>query len=162
MNPLKYFLGLALLSFVACTQPPDYPDEPIIEYKTMTKNTMLQGSVNNDSLLMTVTFTDGDGDLGEMGDNRDPQSSVYLVDTRINDTLTPRTIPFVPEQGAGNGISGDMSFTVFTTCCIYLGQACQVFEDQPIDTVRYLIQIKDRAGNFSNVVESEPIFLLCQ
>jgi len=149
---------------IACTQPPDYPDEPIISFKSMSKNTMRQGSLigpGADSLLMTISFTDGDGDLGDEG-NLNPVSNIYLIDERINDTLLPQTIPFIPIQGAGNGISGDMSFVVFPSCCIHLGQACEVFEDHPVDTVLYSIVIQDRAGNFSNRVQANPILLLCQ
>ena len=149
----------------ACTQPPDYPDEPVITFKSMTKNTLVQGSLigpTSDSLLMTISFTDGDGDLGEESSQIRPLSNIYLIDQRINDTLLPQTIPFIPVQGAGNGISGDISFVVYPSCCIYLGQACEVFEEYPVDTLRYSILIQDRAGNFSNMIESDPIFLLCQ
>lgn len=164
MNNLKYLFLLLLVSAMSCTQPPDYPDEPVITFKSMSKNTMRQGSligVGADSLLMTISFTDGDGDLGEEG-VLSPLSNVYLIDQRINDTLLPQTIPFIPVQGAGNGISGDISFVLFPSCCIYLGQACEVFEEHPVDTVQYSIFIRDRAGNFSNQIESNPVFLLCQ
>ena len=72
-------------------------------------------------------------------------------------------IPFIPPQGAANGISGEVSIIVPTTCCISENTpvACEPDPIDPVDTLIYEIRIKDRAGNMSNMVETAPIFLQC-
>lgn len=59
-------LSAAALTILAlgCVQPPDYPIEPVIEYVGLTKNTMLQGKTGEDETYITISFTDGDGDIG--------------------------------------------------------------------------------------------------
>ena len=49
-------------------------------------------------------------------------------------------IPYVPEQGAGNGISGDIRLLLFTTCCNVL-PPCEASTTKPIDTLVYEIFI---------------------
>lgn len=155
---------MLLLVLSACRDPPDYPNEPVIEYLSMNKNTMVQSNANSDQVAITITFTDGDGDLGST--ENELETKVYVHDTRTED---PReqilSIPLVPELGTGNGISGEMTFRVFTDCCIYPNSSvinCQPMQGFPTDTIIYEIFIKDRAGNESNHVFSEPMILLCQ
>ncbi len=168
MNWLKFTLFLAITSFLACTKPPDYPLEPVITFKSLSKSTLPQGNLNSDSLTIIFSYTDGDGDLG----NDENQASVFLKDMRTGFESPSFSIPFVPEQGAGNGISGEIAIQVFTSCCIHpiLNQICMPFGDAdqysgnlffPIDTLAYEIYIVDRAGNESNVIKTDPIFLQC-
>lgn len=146
-----------LLLVVACTKPPEYPDQPVITFKGLNKNAMRQGFADEDSLRITLGFTDGDGDLG--GDN----IQVFMRDTRL-DTFAPSfALPRIPDQGRGNGISGEIYLNQLTTCCIFdNGQLpCTPSTTQPIDTFRYQIYIVDRAGNKSNIVSTSTIFLDC-
>jgi hypothetical protein len=61
------FIG-AFLGFIACTKAPEYPKEPIIKYNSFTKFTNFSGNTGGtqlqDSIIISVDFTDGDGDLG--------------------------------------------------------------------------------------------------
>ncbi len=125
---------------------------------------MRQGNLFNgpiETFEVTLYFTDGDGDLGESGDELDPKSNIYLTDSRTGLQGAPLTIPFIPEQGTGNGISGDMRFEVNAPCCIYLGQSCEAFTNYPTDTLFYSIEVQDRSGNISNTVQTGPIYLMC-
>jgi hypothetical protein len=59
------FLAGFLLFLCDCATPPDYPNEPVITFKSISRNYMKQNSNSlADSLLLTFSFTDGDGDLG--------------------------------------------------------------------------------------------------
>ncbi len=154
-----------------CTNPPDFPIEPEIEFLMLNKDSVIQGSQGNDDLLqVTISFTDGDGDLG---DQENDSLNYYYQDTRFRDFLDidkalSARIPFIPEQGTGNGISGEITLNLSSgnkeICCVHpqTNQACLPFDDFPIDTATYLIQIRDRAGNWSNVVETGPIYILCR
>jgi hypothetical protein len=161
LSPATYLM--LLLMIAACRNPPNYPDEPVIEFLSMNKNTMQQGFANQDQILMTISFTDGDGDLGS--NNNEDSTKVYFADTRypIPEVYTV-SIPLVPELGSGNGISGDITFRVGTSCCLYNGAStsCMPIPGLERDTIVYDIYIIDRKGNQSNVVKSDPVILLCQ
>ncbi|MEL6924133.1 MAG: hypothetical protein AAFO94_08800 [Bacteroidota bacterium] len=151
-----FLFGLLLYS---CTKPPEYAIEPEIKFERLTKNNLLQGSGSEDSTLVTISFTDGDGDLGD----RD-SLNLFISDGRTGFLENSFRIPFIPEQGASNGISGEISFALFTTCCIFDNPSippCTVNNNQATDEVVYRIYIVDRAGNKSNEVETSPIVLRC-
>ncbi|MCB9284228.1 MAG: hypothetical protein H6563_09165 [Lewinellaceae bacterium] len=161
--------GFILLGLASCTQPPDYPIEPVIEFQRLTKNTLIQGDGTEDETWVTISFTDGDGDIGffQEGSNQ-VETDLFIRDLRLDVVTEKFTIPFIPELGTTNGISGEITFRMYTTCCIFPdwvpGQPapCDVSPDYPVDTVRYEIYIKDRAGHESNHIQTEPIYLLCQ
>lgn len=156
---------LALLAAILvpqCVKPPDYPDEPVIKFTSISKTTMKQLPLGPDSVLISFEFTDGDGDLGSIND----EPNIYIQDGRDEFNLPPNQLPYIPPQGAGNGISGLISIVVPSSCCIYNdpGGFALVCEDAPIlfDTLTYVIWIKDQAGHESNKIETPPIGLICK
>ena len=112
-----------------------------------------------DSTLLVISFMDGDGDIG----NED-SVSIFLIDNRDNFELPGFKIPFIGEQGVGKGISGEISIVLPTTCCTFPNGVapCQPSEEFPRDTLTYDLFIIDRAGNASNRITTEPIFLRCE
>lgn len=158
---------LAIFMAVYCVQPPDYSDVPEIKYIGLSKNIMQQGEGYTDSIFVTFSFTDGDGDLGYP--ESDPTASVFIRDSRDSFPKPPLQLPYVEPQGAGNGISGEITVKLPTTCCIYISPgegikfAC---DDVPatfqLDSFYYYIKIRDRAGHESNELKTEVIFLRCQ
>lgn len=160
------FLLAALTVFQYCVKPPDYPNEPVITFKNLSKNSQKQSAIDDtDTLLVTLTFTDGDGDLG----SADKANDISVIDTRdlSGDTLS---LPLIEQQGAGNGISGEISFVLPPTCCIPPPlngiplPPCDpsVAPDFLRDTVIYKVRIRDRAGHLSNEVLLPPITLICK
>lgn len=153
---------LILLQF--CVQPPDYPDEPVIEFQSLSKTTLIQSSLGVDSVVVTFSYTDGDGDLGFT----DTSASIFIVDGRDTFQKPSYRIPSVGTQGAGNGISGEISIVVPNTCCIYPRSSgippCDTssFAPQKFDTVFYILNIRDRSGHLSNTIQTAPIRLVCR
>jgi hypothetical protein len=159
-----FFLFLCVVAFATCIRPPDYPIEPQITFSSMTKNVMRQGYGTEDSVYINLTFTDGDGDLGGVGSVNGSKDSlnVFITDKRNNKPVEQTyRIPFVPEAGAKNGISGELKFLMFTTCCLSL-EPCRPPAPRAADTLVYEIYIKDRAGHKSNAVQTKPILLQCK
>lgn len=158
---IKILLYLFLIiAFATCIRPPDYPVEPQIEFVGMTKTTMRQGFGTEDSVYITLSFTDGDGDLG--GISGKDSLNVFITDKRNNKPVEQTfRIPFVPEAGAKNGISGEIRFLMYTTCCLSL-EPCIATPVRPTDTLIYDIYIKDRAGHASNIIKTNPIILQCR
>ncbi|HLP94984.1 MAG TPA: hypothetical protein VK168_13160 [Saprospiraceae bacterium] len=168
MKKLGYVVGslvvVILLGF--CVQPPDYPDEPQIKYIGLSKNIMNQGEGYTDSLFVTFSFTDGDGDLGYP--ESDPTGSVFIRDSRDSFFKPPLQLPYVEPLGAANGISGEITVKLPTTCCIYTSPEGFKFpcDEVPVtfqfDSFSYFIKIRDRAGHESNEIKTDVIRLRCQ
>ncbi len=162
MRNALFFLTVLLLGAAACVQPPNYPDEPEIEYVGVNKSTIEQGSPSalSDTLVVTFSFTDGDGDIGD-----DDSTNVFLFDSRNGTLAEPLKLEPIPNQGTGNGISGEISVKIpnkpSRLCCIIGNTACISDPDQPVDTFSFTIQLRDRAGHLSNKIQTEPITLLC-
>jgi hypothetical protein len=166
MKKITRSLGILLFGAIAvfqfCVKPPDYPDEPVITFESLSKDVMYQSTFGQDSVIITFAFTDGDGDLGFKDD---AEESIFIVDGRDSFQKPSYRIPHIEQQGAGNGISGSISIVVPTTCCIYpppLPPCDTINAPQQLDTVFYLIRIKDRAGHLSNEIQTGPITLICR
>ncbi|SEQ69619.1 hypothetical protein [Neolewinella agarilytica] len=159
MRTLLYLLPLLCLA--ACVNPPDFPSEPVITYEGMNKSQIYQFTNGPlDSIRIQFSFTDGDGDLSQIDSD---SIDIFLTDSRLG-IQTPFSIPLIPTEGTGNGISGDIFITVVNTtgiCCIFNNRLCIADESFPVDTFSYAIQIKDRAGNLSNEIRTDPIEILC-
>ena len=166
---MRYIFPLSLLAaftlVFACTSPPDYPIEPLLDNLYVTKDTLRHGSMQEDTTYAIFNFTDGDGDIGFA--DSDSISDLFVVDTRTGFVDNQYKVPFVPELGASNGIKGQISVRLFTSCCVFpdsLGlDPCNPdlppFEYQQ---VVYEIYIKDRAGHQSNVLQTPPIYIKCR
>ncbi len=172
MKQLLYLLvGTAFLAniMVYCVRPPDYPIEPVIAFEAFNPGTSLQQPFFRGVEMyadLTFTFTDGDGDIGFS----DSETSLIIRDTRQPNIPLNFILPMVPPEGAGNGISGTVIVKVPITCCIpdplngIPLPACDTLSPsmQMRDTVVYSVQIKDRAGHLSNVIEATPMVLICR
>lgn len=160
---LALLVLLAGTLIFACVNPPNYPDAPEIEYMGVNKTTIFQGTPNlpADTLAIRFSFTDGDGDLSS-----EDSTDVFLYDSRFPSVPNPYKIPLIPEDGTGNGIRGEITVRIqnaFNICCIEAsGFACPTAATFDIDTFSYEIQIRDRAGNFSNRVRTETLGIRCR
>ncbi len=156
-------VSLSIICLVAaCTNPPDYPKEPSLTYKSASRTTLVQGTVD-DSLMLLIEFTDGDGDI--IADDTIP--SIYFTDKRDGTQFKTFAVPQIPQPGINNGISGEITLRIFEKlgfCCIYSHglPPCFPSEEFPVDTLIYQIQMEDQNGNLSNIIETDPIFILCQ
>lgn len=156
---------LAGLSLTACIEPPDYSLVPDITSVSISRDSMVQGAVNEDSITVTVAFTDGDGDIGGGEDTAGP--NVFLVNTRNGLTVASFKLDEIPDRGLENGISGRLALRVYTTCCDYPEDIpnaplpCTPFADYPVDTLLMEAYIVDRAGQESDRENLPPVYLLC-
>ncbi len=159
----KYLIIILIgTTFFGCTISPDFSIVPELSYVGISKDTMVQSSVLGDSLLLFFDFKDGDGDIGIAEDQIG--FDLTITDNRTGNIYDRYKTPFVPEQGAANGIEGSVQLTLFTTCCVFEGTnipACNAPENLPTDTLTLDIQLTDRAGNMSNVITTEMIILVC-
>jgi hypothetical protein len=159
---LPFSLGLLLLLVNGCIDAPSYPIEPVITYEGINKGRVFQftnGPV--DSLIIRFSFTDGDGDLSLIDSD---SVDIFLRDSRLPQVAQNFRFPLIDEEGTGSGISGTTTITIVNTnniCCIFQEENCAADEEYPIDTFSYSIQIIDRAGNLSNVINTETVEIAC-
>ena len=104
-----------------------------------------------DSLVFTIEFLDGDGDLGsedpdhatiELIDQRDPESLVFMYH------LSPR--------------APDADIVIQGTIDIVLNNTIILDEANSSEATTFKIRIVDQAGNWSNEVETETITILSE
>ena len=156
---LAFFTIFIMIS--GCVTSPDYPDEPVIEFIAFSKMEMDQGSLNNDSLFMIISFTDGDGDLGSPPETA--EKNLFVIDNRTGDTYNSFKTPIIPEEGVGNGVSGEIKALLFTTCCIFPDNIppCESPDLYPENEITFDVYLRDQAGNESNRITTPAITLLC-
>ena len=124
---------------------------PTISYMLMSENTVKAAS--DQILLINFSFADGDGDLGNA-----PSSGnydIYTIDNRDTSKINyffPQRLPTVVDPNFG--ISGDCTLGVDAGFIL-------LRPTRPtVDTVRYEIYIKDRAGNESNHITTPNIYIV--
>lgn len=164
MQSIKYtFLVFSITLFItACIKPPEYPIEPTIEFVSLDRDTIIQSLINEDTVLITFSFTDGDGDLGTL--EGDTIKNAFLIDKR-DGAEVGYIVPYIPPRGNNSAISGEITIELYSTCCLPAPgfSGCSPFPGSvnPVDTLSYEIYIKDRAGNISNTIQTAPIYLEC-
>jgi hypothetical protein len=158
----KIVILILLVSFASCKEPKKYPSEPEITFKELVKNTNDQGL--DESADLTISFVDGDGDIGlAEGDTIPPYEpgSVYYYDfyiqyfKKVNGNfeqvpiLIPgQRIPYINHEGKDRSLSGDL---VMHLDFIGFG-----FNN---DTLRFDAFIYDRALHKSNTISTSEIIL---
>lgn len=159
--PALFFLSI---TFYSCEKPDEYPLVPAIEFVSMYTTKNAQGY--DDKLFVTISFTDGDGDIGyhtrESGLNDpvfdDPASPYYnnfIVKTLILrngiwnsiDTPVSARIPYLTPEGPNKALKGKIE------------RELNVPLPLELDTLRYEIFIYDRSLNKSNTIITPEILL---
>lgn len=158
----KYiFILIFVISISACVSSPDYPITPVIEFNGFSKSEMNQGSLNNDSIFLSISFTDGDGDIGHEGE--DATRNLFVKDKRTGEFYDRFKVPKIPDEGVGNGVSGTIQILMYTTCCTFPDNIppCESPALYPTNELVFEVYMLDRAGNESNTITTPPITLLC-
>lgn len=161
---------------LACTGEPDFSFIPEIGFndiRVITNTSQgLLGVTKKDSVIMTVNFQDGNGDLGftpaeltllkkTTGDSL----QTFVVDIWVQKNgkflrSNPKekfggNIPIRFKQGSKAGpIEGSIDYSVSFEYNVFQGIP---YLTGKRDTVKFAVQIKDRALNKSNVVETTPV-----
>ncbi len=149
---MRLGLGLiALLIFATgCIKLKTFPPTPVITFKSLSVNEVKQGVT---PIKIIFTFTDGDGDIGLT--QQDTSKDVLILDVRKGLPSFPPLqydyrMPYVTPEGNNKSISGEVEIDIPNTFC-RPGLAT--------DTLKYTVQIKDRAGNKSNTLETPMIIV---
>jgi hypothetical protein len=122
---------------------------------------MVQNSLNTDSLFIRIGFKDGDGDLGSLPNSSN--NNIVVIDNRTKEIFDRYKIPEIAEQGSQNGIEGEISIKLFTTCCIFPDNIppCVSPLQYPTNAINFSIYMLDDSGNVSDTITTPFITLLC-
>jgi len=160
---LFFSLTLILGLLSSCFKKEEYPLEPIIEYDSF--------QITGDSAKITFNFTDGNGDIGlNDSDTLAPYNidsefhyNLYIhylekddqigwtegLDLDGNPIIFKYRIEPIDTKGKTKGIKGKMD--------VDMGDLFFNPLSDQADTIKYSIQLTDRALNKSNLIESEEI-----
>ncbi|MEM1319906.1 MAG: hypothetical protein AAGG75_06585 [Bacteroidota bacterium] len=125
---------------------PAISEVPAIELLSVSTTQIIE---HQDSIVFTIQYLDGDGDLGtsdpdattvELVDNRDPDLLIFGYH------LSPRT-----PEGTSLSIQGELS--------IVLNNSILLDDTNSSEQTTFSIRIQDRAGHWSNQVETATIII---
>ena len=143
-------LPILLIVIASCNTDPVFSVVPEIEFVDIQPREVEQFV---DSMIITLRFTDGDGDLGDQG----VEKNMIVVDQRT--TLTPAqatleyTVPNLTPDARNPSIQGFIYIEVAPT-------AITPGLNVPLEKTSYSIKLSDRAGNTSNEVLTDEITIL--
>jgi hypothetical protein len=162
----KFFLMIILIGsvFISCLKPEKFPVEPSISFDSFTPL--------NDSGLLVISFTDGDGNIGlAEGDTTGPFSSTLKYHNNLfveyfekvdgigwqqgknfagDDIVFAFRIPVLTPNGKNKALKGKINVTLEPSYYTPLSPDS--------DSIKYKITLVDRDFNVSNVVESNEIY----
>jgi len=128
---------------------------PEIEFIGFDKNSITQGNFDKDTVMLSISFIDGDGDLSESLTGNRPR--IIVLDGRTNESYQPFNLPNIPKKGITKGI---MQLSIFNTCCQY-EDSSDSCENVALNKLRLLVTLIDASGNRSNTIETPALDLIC-
>ncbi len=140
-----FLLGAALF-LAACDTAPEISDIPEISFESVVPNVVTE---YQDSLYFTISYRDGNGDLGE---NNTDENNLFIQDSR-NDVTYGFRIQQLAPTNADIIIQGNINVTLDNTAIIDGGAS---------ESVSYTIWVVDRAGNESNRVSTSTVTVNAQ
>lgn len=158
MRTLLIISAFVIILLGSCLKEKEFPIEPYIEFKSFTKifnppDTIPAG------IMLSITFTDGDGDIGLYEDQTEPPYDYNffidlfkLVNGQPEKIIFPDTtmtfnsrIPVVDDNAGAKPIEGVIEYTFdYTLLRSFLIN----------DTITFDVSIKDRALNRSNIIRT--------
>ncbi|MCU0390311.1 MAG: hypothetical protein MUE81_04275 [Thermoflexibacter sp.] len=169
------FIGLIA---TACFREPNYADTPAIAFESI-RNTPINSS--SDSVIITIAYQDGDGDMGlastdtmppfqRTASNGQPNQFFNNYFLNIYKRVNGRYVPVIFNEPSftlnsryprlngsrQSAIEGSLRFTVPFFYGLFSAYSPRINRN---DTIRFDVQVVDRALNKSNIVETTDIIM---
>ncbi|GAB3930219.1 hypothetical protein [Larkinella terrae] len=159
-----FFFGISAL-VIGCIEPPDFNNTPAISSPTVTSYPAFDdfSQIPKDSVVISVRFQDGDGDLGLSVEERTKDSASYrqwgnyelktykfvngkfeFVDLVV---LNKLFFPRLKTDNKNSPLEGKLDFS----------QSFLRSRNTKMVPVKFAVRIRDRKLNVSNVVETDTI-----
>ena len=168
------FLLLAgiLVTVSACITEPNYSKTPAISFKSLVKYTLAAGTgvgqTRRDSVVTTISFQDGDGDMGEDVNDTTRIKQLFTNETwgnyelktfqfsngKFTELILPANgklyYPRLTKDGQKGSIEGTLDFSQK----FFYQTGTSGYKMVP---VKFQIRVRDRAFNVSNTIETDTI-----
>ncbi|GAB2614546.1 hypothetical protein GCM10027035_08820 [Emticicia sediminis] len=166
MKKVSGFIILAAIGLlIGCYKEVSFDVKPAIEFRSLKKEIRIDqfAGSKKDSVILTIKFQDGDGDLGL---NEKEKTAAELTNDfnyiikifRKRRGVFTEFIPDVPYSGYFPRLKADGKIGPIEGTIDYSIDFPHPFT--PVkDSLKFQVTIKDRAGNISNTTESEVIVL---
>lgn len=180
MSKTTLFSGWLICAalLVSCLKEPEWSATPAIKFQKIEKFTKVSndgfgGKTKLDSVVMHISFQDGDGDLGltetqlkSSTQYKDFRNFEVAVLHKKNGVYAP--VPFTPPLGGlmnfnfnpdqkTGAIEGSIAYSTQFVYAFYKGYSPRFTPFN--DTLKFQIFIRDNAKNVSNTVETDPIVI---
>jgi hypothetical protein len=119
-----------------------YSDIPAITFESINPGSVQQ---LKDSVIVTIGYTDGNGDLGE---NNSAVKNAFITDSRNDLTYSFRVKQLAPN---------DANIIIKGRLLIVIPQVALNNLSGTSETATFSVYVEDRAGNKSNVVNTSSI-----
>ncbi len=142
---MRQFIVFIIITslFSACKKDEEqYSDVPVITFESISPGTIKQF---RDSVIVTIGYVDGNGDLGENGSD---VKNAFVTDSRNDLTYGFRVKQLAPT---------DASIIIKGKLLIVIPQVALNNLTGISETATFSIYLEDRAGNKSNVVSTSSI-----
>jgi len=180
MNTTKIMIFLAFLAFLAtaCFKAPQYADTPAIAFESIRN---APAGTGTDSVILTVSYQDGNGDLGLGDDDKNPPfqelNSNGSVNTaffnfyanaykKVRGNYVPITFFSYPKLDGrfprlnatrSSSIEGTLRYTILFSYIFSSGIYAPAVSRN--DTIKFDVQIADRGLNKSNIIQTSEIII---
>jgi len=139
-----FFLLLSIVFFSSSCKKDDITEISSVPEIEMVSVAPTQPQEYSDSIVFTIHYKDGDGDLGE----NDPDvKNLFLTDNRIGITHQYRIQQLAP-SGSSIAIEGNLNVVLNNLI---------ITDSSSTQNANFSIYVVDRAGNKSNTVTSSTI-----
>lgn len=160
------FKGLLLIIVTStiissCIQSQKFPDEPQIEFVAYGVTDTILGGNPAELGLLTISFTDGDGDIGLFQSDTAYPYDANIFISRIgisngspvltNTNEWTSRIPYLTPESQNKTLRGEIDIEIIMYKTIQ--------PPYPYDTMYYELYIKDRALHVSNIITTPEIVL---
>lgn len=166
MKKVSGFIILAAISsLIGCYKETTFDVKPAIEFKTLKKEIRIDqfAGSKKDSVILTIKFQDGDGDLGlnekekTTAELKNDFNYIIRIFRKRRGVFT-EFVPDVPYSGYFPRLKADGKIGPIEGTLDYSIDFPHPFT--PVkDSLKFQVTIKDRAGNISNTTESDVIVL---
>lgn len=172
MRKILYVFGM-LGFMLACTGVPEFSNTPYISFNNIrvitTETPGLLNATKKDSVVVSINFQDGDGDLGVTATELEALKKIHgdSLKTFVMDLYVKQNGKFVKsnpkekfggdiafhlKEGTKSGpIEGVVDYSVNFIYGLYQGIPYMTGKN---DTLKFAVTLKDRVLNVSNTVET--------
>lgn len=135
------FVFVALISSCNKKDIEEISNVPNIEFVRITPSYI---KALSDQVVITIKYTDGDGDLGE---NAPGVKNLFVTDLRNNVQYSLRLQQLSP-TGSLVAISGELDINLGTLSLV---------GDEVVEEVSFEVYVNDRSNNQSNIIQTPPV-----